>query len=83
MIFEVDGTGECKWELNLPYTYKDKRWQEQVNGEMQNYISSLDFYLDMKVVKNVAYICFRKTLKQGKTSQEDICQTYFYKWLYG
>lgn len=75
-IYEIDESGKCTWEITLPYIYREKRWQVQVNGEMEDYISSLDFYIDFKIVKNAAFVCFYKTIKKGMTSNEDIYQTY-------
>lgn len=78
-IFEIDETGKCSWEISLPYKEREKRWQEEIDGKMELVISSLDFYIDMKIIKNIPYVCFYKTIKKGKTSGEDIYQTYVIK----
>ncbi len=69
-LCEIAENGSLLQKVKLPYKErKDIRTVER-NGETKTVLSILDWYIDMKVIKNTVYACFLKEAgKDSKTGQ--------------
>ena len=78
-LYEIDENGKCLLKTQLPYTWREKRRNEIRDGNSVFVVSNLDIFWDMKIIRNTIFACFFKTIKEGKTSKENICETYVIK----
>jgi hypothetical protein len=80
-LYEIDEDGKCLGKTPLPYKWRERRRNEVRDGGSVFVISNLDIFWDMKIIQNKIFACFFKTVKEGKTSKENICETYVIKLL--
>ena len=81
VLFEIGENGKLIDKTNLPYKERIVFRTIKGNDEEQRVISVLDWYQDMKVLKNVVFTCFLKHIKKDKKTGRDIYHTYVIKHL--
>lgn len=78
-LYEIDENGKCLLKTLLPYKWREKRRNEIRDGNSVFVVSNLDIFWDMKIIRNTIFACFFKTIKEGRTYKENICETYVIK----
>jgi hypothetical protein len=78
-LYEIDENGKCILKTPLPYKWRERRRTEMRDGNRVLVVSNLDLFWDMKIIQNTIFACFFKTIKEGNTSKENICETYVIK----
>jgi hypothetical protein len=79
ILFEINEDGKVVRRVELPYKER-KEVRSVKNGDKVNMVMSvLDWYPDMRVIKNNVFVCFLKHLKKDKKTGSDIYRTHVIK----
>ncbi len=75
LLAAIDSSNRVKYKIDLPYKERTLRQVVKENGEDVLYLSTLDWYPDMRAFDDAVYVCFQKTVKTGNKNDERTYQT--------